>query len=65
MYTHTHTYIPSVLGIFQARALEWVAIAFSRGSSQARDQIWVSHIVGRRFTVGATEEVKQSWTEKG
>ena len=27
----------SVLGIFQARILEWVAIPFSRGSSQARD----------------------------
>ena len=28
----------SVCGIFQARILEWVAIAFSRGSSQPRDQ---------------------------
>ena len=28
---------PSVHGIFQARILEWVAISFSRGSSQARD----------------------------
>ena len=28
----------SVLGIFQARILEWVAIPFSRGSSQPRDQ---------------------------
>ena len=27
----------SVHGIFQARILEWVAIAFSRGSSQPRD----------------------------
>ena len=27
----------SVHGIFQARVLEWVAIAFSRGSSQPRD----------------------------
>ena len=26
--------------------MEWVAISFSRGSSQARDQTWVSCIVG-------------------
>ena len=39
----------SVHGIFQARALEWVAIAFSRGSSQPRDWIQVSCIVGRCF----------------
>ena len=28
----------SVCGILQARILEWVAISFSRESSQARDQ---------------------------
>ena len=28
----------SVLGIFQARILEWVAISFPRGSSQLRDR---------------------------
>ena len=33
-----------VHGILQARILEWVAIAFSRGSSQPRDQTQVSHI---------------------
>ena len=27
----------SVHGIFQARILEWIAISFSRGSSQPRD----------------------------
>ena len=41
----------SVHGILQARILEWVAISFSRGSSQPRDPTQVSHIVGRRFTV--------------
>ena len=41
----------SVHGIFQARILERVAIPFSRGSSQPRDQIWVSHTAGRFFTV--------------
>ena len=38
----------SVHGIFQARILEWVAISFSRGSSQSRDQIHVS-CIGRRI----------------
>ena len=36
----------SVHGIFQARILQWVAISFSRGSSQARDWThisWVSY----------------------
>ena len=41
----------SVHGILQARMLEWVAISFSRRSSQPRDRTWVSCIVGRRFTV--------------
>ena len=40
-----------VHGILQARILEWVAIPFSRGSSQPRDQNQVSHIAGRVFTV--------------
>ena len=39
----------SVHGIFQARILEWVAISFSRRSSQPRDWTWVSCIVGRCF----------------
>ena len=47
----------SIHGIFQAKVLEWVAISFSRGSSQPRDQTWVSHIVGRHFTIWATREV--------
>ena len=48
----------SVHGIFQAIVLEWIAISFSRGSSQARDQTQVSRIVDRRFTVWATREVQ-------
>ena len=39
----------SVHGIFQAILLEWIAISFSRGSSQPRDQTRVSHIVDRRL----------------
>ena len=34
----------SVPGISQARILEWVAISFSRGSSQPRDQTHVSSV---------------------
>ena len=41
----------SVPGILQARILEWVAISFSRGSSQLRDQTHVSCIAGRFFIV--------------
>ena len=37
-------------GILQARILEWVAIPFSRESSQPRDQTQVSCIAGRFFT---------------
>ena len=37
----------SVHGIFQARVLEWVAISFSRGSSQPRDRTQVSHTVSK------------------
>ena len=48
----------SVHRIFQARVLECVAISFSRRSSQPRDWTGVSHIVGRRFTLWATKEVR-------
>ena len=41
-------------GILQARILEWVAIPFSGGSSQPRNQTRVSRIAGRFFTVWAT-----------
>ena len=48
----------SIHGIFQARALEWVAISFSRGSSWPRDWTQISHTAGRRFTIWATREVQ-------
>ena len=41
----------SIHGVPQARILEWVAIPFSRGSSQPRDQARVSCIAYRFFTV--------------
>ena len=40
----------TVHGILQARILEWVAILFSRGSSQSRDQTQVSCTAGGFFT---------------
>ena len=44
----------SIRGILQARMLEWVAISFSRRSSQHSDRTSVSRIAGRRFTICAT-----------
>ena len=43
-------------GILQTRILEWVAVPFSRRSSQSRDQTHVSGIAGRFFTSWATRE---------
>ena len=48
-------------GILQARILEWVAIPFSRGSSQSRYQTQVSCIAGRFFNIWATREAQ--WGE--
>ena len=39
----------SIHGIFQARVLDWVAIFFSRGSSQPGDGTQVSFIIGRKL----------------
>ena len=49
----------SVQGVFQARILEWVAISFSRESSQPRDRACVYHVscvAGRLFTHRAIGE---------
>ena len=46
----------SVHGILQTRILEWLAILFSRESSQPRDQIQVSHIAGGFCTIWASRE---------
>ena len=40
----------TVHGIFQARILEWIAISYSRGSSQPRDQTMSPTFVGILFT---------------
>ena len=52
----------SIHGVFQARVLEWVAIPFSRASSQPRDITWVSHTAGRFFTLWATREADRFFT---
>ena len=41
----------SVHGLLQVRILVWVAIPFSRGSSQLNSQTLVFHIVGRIFAI--------------
>ena len=46
----------SVHRILQARILEWVAISFSRGSSQPRDRTQGCCIAGRCFNLWATRE---------
>ena len=45
----------SVHGILQVKILEWVAIAFSRESSQLKDRNQVSRIAGRFFTWATRE----------
>ena len=58
----------SIHGILQARILEWVATAFSRGSgdhsllrgfSRPRGETWVSRVADRFFTIWATRETPE------
>ena len=51
----------SVHGIFQTRILEWISIPFSKGSSQPRNQTWVSCIAGKLFTDWASREGLKGW----
>ena len=48
----------SAHGILQVRILEWIAIPFSKGSSQSMDWIWVSCIAGRFFTFWTTRKAQ-------
>ena len=48
----------SVHGILQVRILKWVAIPFSRRSSQPKVQTPVSQVAGRFFSVWATREAR-------
>ena len=54
----------SVHGILQARMLEWVAISFSRGSFQPRDQTQVPRITGRFYAIWATREATVYYRER-
>ena len=49
-------------GILQARILECIAIPFSRGSSQPRNQTQVSCIACGFFNSWATREAKEYWS---
>ena len=53
----------SVHGILQARVLEWVAIPFSKRSSQPRDWTQVFCIACRFFPIWATREAHKKRTE--
>ena len=46
----------SAHGFLQARILKWVAIPFSRGSSQPRDWTQISSTADRFFAIRATTE---------
>ena len=48
----------TVLGILQAKTLEWVAYPFSSGSSWPRSQTGVSWIAGRFLTNWAKRDIK-------
>ena len=55
--------VPLSLGILQAKILEWVAIPFSRASTQSRGQTQVSRIAGKFFTDWTTREAQEYWDE--
>ena len=55
----------SIHGIFQARILEWVAISFSRGSSQPRDRTLVSRIADRCFAPSLNESPLENTESRG
>ena len=44
LWTVAHPQGSSIHWILQARILEWVAMPFSKGSSQPRDPTWISYI---------------------
>ena len=51
----------SVHGISQTRILEWVAISFSRVSSQCRDRTCISCTEGRSFTTEPPGKPRDAW----
>ena len=53
----------TVHGILQARIVEWVAVPFSRGSSQHKNRTQASPLVGGFFTSWATVKVLCAYRE--
>ena len=61
LQSHYSTLGSSVHGSLQVRILDWVAISYSKGSSQPRDQTNVSCIAGRVFTTETKGKLKESY----
>ena len=55
----------SVHGILQAGILKWIAISFSRGSSQPRNWTRVSCTAGRWFTNWTMREAESALADQG
>ena len=58
--------LPGSSGIFQVRILEWVAISYSKGSSQPRDRTSISMspaLAGKFFTAVPPQEVFNTSTK--
>ena len=53
---------PQSMELSRQEYWEWIAISFSRVSSQPRDWIQVSRTAGRRFTVWATRGARVKWS---
>ena len=51
----------TIHGILQVRILEWVAVRFSKGSSQPMDRTQVFHIAGGFFTNWTTKKAQEYW----
>ena len=67
---HNHSYVncsqtPLSMGFFQAKILEWVTIASSRGSSRPRDQTGISCIGGQILYLRATWEAPHCLVPSG
>ena len=56
-YLQSHGY--TVHGILKARILKWIAVTFSRLTSQPRGQTQVSHTGGRFFAIWATKGIQK------
>ena len=54
--------VPLSMEILQARILEWLAISYSRGCSQPRNQTHISCIAVGFLTVWATRETQVYWS---